>query len=221
VNLPADLRARAAQLRRAWGEHRPVWVAASTHSGEEEQVLSAFAMVRTRLPEVLLVLVPRHPERFDGVAELCRRRGYVVARRSGQGSVSGEVSVFLGDTMGELPLFYAAADVAFVGGSLVATGGHNILEAAALGVPVVVGPHTFNFLEITQALIGHGAGARVQNEMELATAVVRYLENAKLRDAAGSCGRELVERNRGALTKLQAVLSEQLSAASSQHKIDS
>jgi 3-deoxy-D-manno-octulosonic-acid transferase len=221
VNLPADLRAHAAQLRRSWGEERPVWVAASTHGGEEEKVLSAFAMVRTRLPDALLVLVPRHPERFDGVAELCRRRGHVVARRSGKDSVSGEVSIYLGDTMGELPLFYAAADVAFVGGSLVPTGGHNILEAAALGVPVVVGPHTFNFLEITQALIGHGAGERVHNEMELATVVVRYLENAKLRDAAGSCGRELVERNRGALAKLQTLLCIQLSAVSSQPKIDS
>jgi len=195
------------QLRRNWGERRPVWVAASTHLGEEEAVLSAFAMVRNRLPEVLLILVPRHPERFDKVAELCRRRGYGLVRRSEGGVVGEETAVFLGDTMGELPLFYAAADVAFVGGSMVPTGGHNILEPAALGVPVVVGPHTFNFLEIVRALLGQGGGERVWNEAELATAVVRYLEDPKLRDAAGSCGRELVERNRGALAKLQALLA--------------
>jgi len=210
VSLPADVDERAAQLRRAWGEQRPVWVAASTHDGEEEAVLSAFAMVRTRLPETLLVLVPRHPERFDKVAELCRRRGYGVARRSAQDPIAGGTAVFLGDTMGELTLFYAAADVAFVGGSLVPTGGHNILEPAALGIPVLVGPHTFNFLEISESLIAHGGGERVWNDTGLAAAVVRYLEDAKLRDAAGFCGRELVERNRGALAKLQALLSVQL-----------
>lgn len=212
VHLPEDLLARAEQLRGAWGDKRPVWIAASTHAGEEELVLSAFDMVKTRLPEALLVLVPRHPERFDKVAELCRRRGYTVARRSERGAVGEKVAVFLGDTMGELPLFYAGADVAFVGGSLVPTGGHNVLEPAALGVPIVVGPHTFNFLEITRALIAHGGGERVASVTELATVVVRLLENAKLRDATGSCGRELVERNRGAMAKLEAILSAHLSA---------
>jgi 3-deoxy-D-manno-octulosonic-acid transferase len=213
VQLPAELRARAEQLRREWGERRPVWVAASTHAGEEELILSAFDMVQRRLPQALLVLVPRHPERFDKVADLCQRRGYVVARRSARGAVGTEVAVFLGDTMGELPLFYAGADVAFVGGSLVPTGGHNVLEPAAQGVPVVVGPHTFNFLEITRALIGHGGGERVETVTELATVVVRLLENAKLRDATGSCGRELVERNRGAMAKLEAVLIPYLPAS--------
>ena len=207
VDLSDDLHQRAALLRREWGEQRPVWVAASTHAGEEELVLSAFAMVRTRLPSALLVLVPRHPERFDEVADLCRRRGYSVARRSEGSSVGDETTVFLGDTMGELPLFYAASDVTFVGGSMVPTGGHNILEPAALGVPVVIGPHTFNFLEIARALVAHGGGERVMNQTELATAVVRYLENDKLRDATGSCGRELVERNRGALGRLQSLLT--------------
>lgn len=206
VQLPYELRAQAEQLRRQWGEKRPVWVAASTHAGEEEVVLSAFDMVRTRLPQALLVLVPRHPERFDKVVELCQRRGYSVARRSERGIVGSEVAVFVGDTMGELPLFYASADVAFVGGSLVPTGGHNVLEPAALGVPVVVGPHTFNFMEITRALIVHGGGERVETVTELATVVVRFLEHTKLRDATGSCGRELVERNRGALAKLEAIL---------------
>jgi 3-deoxy-D-manno-octulosonic-acid transferase len=212
VQLPEELHARAQRLRGEWGEQRPVWVAASTHAGEEELVLSAFGMVQTRLPQALLVLVPRHPERFDKVAELCQRRGYAVARRSARSAPGAEVAVFLGDTMGELPLFYAAADVAFVGGSLVPTGGHNILEPAALGVPIVVGPHTFNFLEITRALIVHGGGERVETVTELATMVVRFLENTKLRDATGSCGRELVERNRGALAKLESILNVHLPA---------
>ena len=211
VQLPEELRDRAEQLRGTWGAQRPVWVAASTHDEEEELVLSAFDMVRTRLPQALLVLVPRHPERFDKVAELCQRRGYAIARRSAGDAVDGGVAVFLGDTMGELPLFYAAADVAFVGGSLVPTGGHNVLEPAALGVPIVVGPHTFNFLEITRALISHGGGERVETVTELATVVVRFLEHAKLRDATGSCGRELVERNRGAMARLEEILDPHLS----------
>jgi 3-deoxy-D-manno-octulosonic-acid transferase len=220
VQLPDDLRARAAQLRSAWGAQRPVWVAASTHAGEEELVLNAFGMVQRRLPEALLVLVPRHPERFDKVAELCQRSGYSVARRSERTAFGDDVTVFLGDTMGELPLFYAGADVAFVGGSLVPTGGHNVLEPAALGVPIVVGPHTFNFLEITRALISHGGAERVQTVTELATVVVRYMENTKLRDAAGSCGRELVERNRGAMARLEAILTDQLSALGTQLESD-
>lgn len=220
VQLSKELRARAEQLRSAWGAQRPVWVAASTHAGEEELVLSAFGMVQRRLPRALLVLVPRHPERFAKVAEVCQRRGYVVARRSERTAIGDDVTVFLGDTMGELPLFYAGADVAFVGGSLVTTGGHNVLEPAALGVPVVVGPHTFNFLEITRALISHGGAERVKNVTELATVVVRFLENTKLRDAAGSCGRELVERNRGAMAKLEALLSTQLSALGSHRETD-
>lgn len=210
VSLPEELRERAKGLRRSWGEERPVWVAASTHHGEEEIVLSAFAMVQTRFADALLILVPRHPERFDKVAELCQKRGYAVVRRSSGKEVPGGTAIFLGDTMGELPLFYAAADVAFVGGSLVPTGGHNVLEPAALAVPVIAGHHTDNFLEITQALIAQGGGVRAGNETELATAVVRYLEDDKLRDAVGACGRELVERNRGALTKLQELLAEYL-----------
>jgi 3-deoxy-D-manno-octulosonic-acid transferase len=207
IQLPGNLRDRARQLRDEWGDQRQVWVAASTHAGEEELVLSAFDMVRTRLPQALLILVPRHPERFDKVAELCQRRGYAVARRSeGKPPFAADVAVFLGDTMGELLLFYASADVAFVGGSLVPTGGHNVLEPAALGIPIVVGPYTHNFLEITRALISYGGGERIETVTDLATVVVRFLENTKLRDAAGSCGRELVERNRGALAKLESIL---------------
>ena len=202
---------QAVAWRQSW-RGRAVWIAASTHAGEEEAVLSAHAMVLTRLPRTLLIWVPRHPERFDKVAELCRRRGYRLARRSLDESVTDAVSVWLVDTLGELPLLYAAADVAFVGGSLVESGGHNVLEAAAAGVPVVVGPYTFNFLEIVRALLGQGGGERVQSETQLATAVVRYLEDPKLRDAAGACGRELVERNRGALKKLQGWVGSYLDA---------
>lgn len=210
LHLPASLLEQAAVLRRAWGEDRLVWVAASTHAGEDEQVLDAFARVRLALPDCLLVLVPRHPERFDEVAALCRQRGFAVARRSEQPLCDRETAVFLVDRMGELPVFYAAGDVAFVGGSLVSTGGHNVLEPAALGKPVLVGPHTFNFLDITRQLIAAGGAVEIRDAEQLTEAVLRYLADANLRDTAGHRGRALVEENRGALARLQSLLNEYL-----------
>ena len=210
MHLPASLLEEAAVLRRGWGEDRLVWVAASTHAGEDEQVLTAFAQVRRALPDCLLVLVPRHPERFDEVADLCRQRGFAVARRGEQPLCDARAAVFLIDVMGELPLFYAAGDLAFVGGSLVPTGGHNVLEPAALGKPVIVGPHSFNFLDITRQLVEAGAALRVADAAQLAEAALRYLADANLRDAAGREGRALVERNRGALARLQGLLKDYL-----------
>ncbi len=210
LHLPASLLEQAAVLRRAWGEDRLVWVAASTHAGEDEQVLDAFARVRRAVPDCLLVLVPRHPERFDEVAALCRQCGYVLARRTDPGLGTLETAVFLVDRMGELPLFYAAGDVAFVGGSLVPTGGHNVLEPAALGKPVIVGPHTFNFLDITRQLLAAGGAVEIADAEQLTEAVLSYLADANLRDAAGRKGRALVEQNRGALARLQTLLNEYL-----------
>ena len=143
---------RAEVLRREWGVGRPVWIAASTHEGEEALVLDVFRQLRRQFRDCLLVLVPRHPERFEPVAELCRQRGLNTVLRSTREPCSAQTQVFIGDSMGELPLFYAASDVAFVGGSLVPHGGHNLLEPAALGIPVVTGPHVFNFTEICNLL---------------------------------------------------------------------
>ncbi len=143
--------------RERLSENRPVWIAASTHAGEDEQILEAFAQLRTHWPDLLLLLVPRHPERFDGVAALCQQRGFNVVRRSDQQPCDPETAVFLGDSMGELLLFYAAADLAFVGGSLVPTGGHNVLEPALLGLPVLFGPHMFNFTEAGERLLDGGS----------------------------------------------------------------
>lgn len=206
LHLPASLHEQAAVLRRTWGESRLVWLAASTHAGEEEQVLDAFAELRRALPDSLLVLAPRHPERFNDVAALCRHRGYMFVRRSERQPMTAQTEVFLLDTMGELPLFYAAADLAFVGGSLMNTGGHNVLEPAALGKAVIVGPHTFNFLEITAQLVECGAATRVDDSRMLAQAATRYLRDANLRDEAGRKGLALVEQSRGALARLQNLL---------------
>ncbi|HHW76359.1 MAG TPA: 3-deoxy-D-manno-octulosonic acid transferase [Xanthomonadaceae bacterium] len=203
LNLPDDLPERGGILRRELlGEKRLIWIAASTHAGEEERVLAAFALLRPRWPELLLVVAPRHPERFDGVAALCRRQGFSLVRRSERRSCTPDTAVFLGDSMGELLLFYAAADLAFVGGSLVATGGHNVLEPALLGLPVLFGPHMFNFTEAGHRLLEAEAAWQVVDAAALATAVDRLLADPQLRRAAGQRGRAVVERQRGALAAL-------------------
>ncbi len=208
-----DVREHAAALRRSWGAQRPVWIAASTHASaagsEDEQVLAAFATLRLTLPDALLVLVPRHPERFAKVAALCREQGYNVTRRSEQKAGNADLSstdIYIGDSMGELMIFYAASDVAFVGGSLIPHGGHNLLEPAALGIPVLTGPHTFNFAEISRLLLDAGAARQVNNPAELAEAVIACLQNDTLRRTTGEQGQRLVEHNRGALAKLLVII---------------
>ncbi len=211
--LPASLAEAAEVLRRDWGHDRQVWVAASTHEGEEELVLAAHRQLRTqaRFKDALLVLVPRHPERFGAVAKLCRKSGFNVALRSQhQGALEPAVEVLVGDTMGELMLFYGACDCAFVGGSLVPTGGHNLLEAEALAKPVVFGPHMFNFVEITQLTLERGAGVQVADATQLASAIADFIGNANRRDRAGEAGRKMVEENRGALERTMRLLGQLL-----------
>jgi len=210
VDVPADLAAKAAVLRSGFGA-RPVWVAASTRVGEEEQVLEAFAHLRKQFPGLLLVLVPRHPERFDGVAKLCQQHGFRIERRSTRkDGVAPDTAILLGDTMGEMLLFHAAADVSYIGGSLVPLGGQNLLEAAAVGTPVVFGPHMFNFSDISRMALAHGAGRQVQDVSGLTSAVADYLENPAGRNAAGASGQRMVAENRGALTKTLALVQQEL-----------
>jgi len=200
--LPEGLQEHAGELRRRLGEKRMLWIAASTHQGEEEQILDAFRQVRREHPDCLLMLVPRHPERFGRVAELCSRAGFRMVRRSSGRPCDQDVDIFLGDTMGELMLFYAASDVAFVGGSLVPTGGHNMLEPAALGKPVIAGPHLFNFTEIAAAMERAGALCRVADSAELAEVTSRLLSSPEERAGMGEAGRRLVQQNRGALQRV-------------------
>lgn len=209
IRLPASLKEQGEALRRTW-EGRPVWVAASTREGEDEQILDAHRKVLRALPEALLVLVPRHPERFDKVALLCQREGFVSARRTTGESSGQDIQVLLGDTMGELTLFLAAADVAFVGGSLVPTGGHNVLEPAALGLPVVFGPHMFNFSMISRMLLVEGAALEVTSAATLAGVVIDWLSDASLRARFGENGLRVVEANRGARDRLFDIISEYL-----------
>ncbi len=208
VRLPASLGEEAQVLRRCFGVDRGVWIAASTHDGEEQQVLQAFETVREALPDSLLVLVPRHPDRAASVAALARKSGHVTRTRSESPASCADASVFIGDTLGELPLFYAASDVAFVGGSLVREGGHNMLEPAALGIPVIFGPYVHDVVEISERLAQAGAGRKIQNKGELGAAVIEFMQDANLRHVAGQRGREFVEKNRGALTLVMELVDE-------------
>lgn len=202
IKLPASLRESSEVLRGSWGRDRSVWIAASTHEGEEGFVLAACRELKHRFPDHLLVLVPRHPERFSSVARLCRRAGFKVALRSEQyGMLDPACDILVGDTMGELQLLYGASDVAFIGGSLVPTGGHNLLEAAAVCTPVVFGPHMFNFEEISAMALEQGAGVRIQEPSQLSAAISDFMGNANRRFEAGEAGRKMVEENRGALEK--------------------
>lgn len=214
IRLPASLQEIAKVTRRELGKNRRVWVAGSTRDGEEELVLAAFKTLKAKLSDLMLVLVPRHPERFNSVVKLCERSGYKIVRRSlPHNDVSADTDIYIGDTMGELQLFYAAADVVFVGGSLVPMGGHNVLEACAVGVPVVFGPHMLNFLDISQFTVERGAGTMVQNVDELVIAVEKYFNDADLRFAAGEQGKLMVEENRGALVQTMALLTPHLNSA--------
>ena len=210
LRQPASLLDQAEAMRRTWGVQRPVWVAASTHEGEDGPILAAHQRIRTVLPEALLVLVPRHPERFDRVAELVTRQGLTLARRSLPEPCTPSTAVFLGDTMGELPVFLAAADAAFMGGSLVPTGGHNLLEAAASGVPVAIGPHHFNFAAMTELLCTEEGAMEVADTEALARLMISWLSDATERARIGENGRRIVEANRGALDRLMTLIEARL-----------
>ena len=203
LSLDQLAREKAQALLTEWrGERqRPIFLAASTHRGEDEIILQAFARVNAEIDNPLLVLVPRHPERFNQVAELCLSTGLNLARRSNADSLEG-ADILLGDTMGELMIFFGACDIAFVGGSLVPTGGHNIIEPAAWGVPVLSGPHLFNFSEASQLLLDGGAMQICQSAEQMAEQVVGLLQNQVQRTEMGGAAQRIAEENRGALNRL-------------------
>jgi 3-deoxy-D-manno-octulosonic-acid transferase len=216
--LPPDIGARGARLRHAYAGQRPLWVAGSTHGGGEEQaVLEAQRRVRGAHDAALLVLAPRHPQRFAEVAQLLTDAQVSFVRRSAEvaPAAAEECAVLLLDSLGELLDFYAAADVAFVGGSLAPVGGHNLLEPAALGVPILTGPNTFNSEDIARLLIARGAAEVVHDGAELGTRVAALLGDAAGRERMGEAGRASVDSNRGALAKLLALIEPLLAEESS------
>ena len=203
LSIDPQLLQRATELRQQWqAMERPVWIAASTHEGEDAVVLDAHRQLLGNYPNALLILVLRHPERFDSVHELCRQQGFATVRRSAAEPVLATTSVLLGDTMGELLFLYALADSAFVGGSLVPNGGHNLLEPAALAKPVISGPHLFNFLEIAAMLREAGALQEVDDAEGLAVAVQRLFELPQDARKMADAGLKVLKANQGALQRL-------------------
>lgn len=210
LSLPPDIAEHGRALRGQYAPTRAVWVAGSTHGGvEEEAVIEAHRRVRALHPAALLVLAPRHPNRFGEVADWLERRGIAFARRSRSSAAAGagdSPEVLLLDTLGELLYFYAAADVAFVGGSLAPIGGHNLLEPAALGLPVLTGPNNQNGEDVARLLLDCGAAEVVRNGGELGSRVAELLSDQALRMEMGNRGRATVDRNRGALEKLMHLI---------------
>lgn len=215
---PPELAARGHAWRDAIGA-RPVWVAASTRENEEALVLQAFAAMRT--PGALLVLVPRHPQRFAEVEALVERSGLKCVRRSAWAAdtaalaaghpaaepLPGDVTVLLGDSMGELGAYYAAADVAFIGGSLLPLGGQNLIEACAVGVPVLIGPHVFNFTQATADAVAAGAAMQVEDPLDLAHVLDALFADKARRIAMGAAGAAFAARHRGATARTVDVLA--------------
>jgi 3-deoxy-D-manno-octulosonic-acid transferase len=206
VELADGLADDGKSLRAELFGDRLVWIAASTHEHEEEQVLAAHRELQQSYPDLLLLIVPRHPPRFKAVTELVDAKGFARISRTDNRPCDATTEVFVVDTMGELPLFYAASDIAFVGGSLVQVGGHNLLEPAALALPLVSGPFVFNAQDIADMFIESGACRIAANSGELAEVVKELLGDRLNADERGEQGRLIVERNRGALRRLLTVL---------------
>ena len=204
LQLDAQAQQQGLALRKTF--ERPVWIAGSTHAGEDEQVLTAHAALLRKMPDALLLLAPRHKDRFAAVAALIESRGLAYMRRSSGAAPTAETGVLLVDTLGELSMLYAAADVAFVGGSLVPIGGHNLLEPAALGLPVLTGPSHSNSKEVAQLLLQCGAAVEVAGAAELEGAVVRLLGDATERQRIGTLGMDLIAANRGSVSRLLYLL---------------
>ncbi|MFN1551731.1 lipid IV(A) 3-deoxy-D-manno-octulosonic acid transferase [Vibrio natriegens] len=204
IQISDDVKAKGKALRSALGKHRPVWIAASTHKGEDEQVLEAHKQVLKSNPKALLILVPRHPERFDSVFELCQGQGFETIRRTSQSEVADSTQVYLGDTMGEMLILIGAADVCFMGGSLIGdkVGGHNVLEPAALGVPVITGPSYYNFAEIVDKLREVKGIVVNANSNEIANSLVQwFLTSCADRDNAINSAFSVLSVSSGSIRK--------------------
>ncbi|NIP19390.1 MAG: 3-deoxy-D-manno-octulosonic acid transferase [Xanthomonadales bacterium] len=201
ITLPDELAAQGMALRGAWGPERPVLLAGSTHRSDEQAVLAAFRQVLEKHPNALLILVPRHPERFGEAAQLAREAGLAVEMFSDREVCSPAAQCFVIDAMGELLRFYACCDVAVVGGTFADIGGHNPLEPAALGKPVIVGPHTYHFGEITGHLLDAGALLQLEEGAVVGDEVIRLFGDYSARQAMGRAALAAVEDGRGAVAR--------------------
>jgi 3-deoxy-D-manno-octulosonic-acid transferase len=206
VTPPAAATAIAGDLRRRFAG-KFVFLAASTRDGEERLLLDALDKLGA---EVLLVLVPRHPQRFQEVARLIQERGLPWARRGAPEAATGDIRVFLGDSMGEMAAYYAAADLAYVGGSLLPFGGQNLIEAAAAGCPALIGPHTWNFVDAAEQAVAVGCALRVQDLEGLLAAVGELARAPDRRAAMAAAGLRFTAANRGATERVMALIEASL-----------
>ena len=209
LGVPDGARGLASRMRAMFGASRPVVLAASTRDGEEAAILDALARSPLAV-DALLVIVPRHPQRFDDVAAMLTARGIAHARRSQDRPVPADVRVVLGDSMGEMAGYYGAADVAFVGGSLVPLGGQNLIEAFAMGAPVIVGPHTFNFADAADGAVAAGAALRVADADAMLAAAAALLDDAPRREAMRSRAGGFLAAHRGAAERTWAFVAARL-----------
>lgn len=220
IHVNPAIAAQAAALRQEWGS-RGVWLAASTHPGEDAPVLAAHQKLLNIQPDALLVLVPRHPERFDTVAAMIRSVGLNMARRSRAEAVFPDTHVYLADTMGEQPMLFGTCDVAFVGGSLVPVGGHNVLEPAARGKPIITGPYLHNFTAIADLLESAGGMTVVTDESVLPKHLLALMGDKARQQRQGAAAEMVVNENRGALERgmglIDQYLAETTDASSGKH----
>ncbi|WP_051205896.1 lipid IV(A) 3-deoxy-D-manno-octulosonic acid transferase [Oceanospirillum maris] len=212
INPSPELLEEGMALKSEWFGDRPVWVAGSTHAGEDERLLEAHRLLLEEHSDAVLILVPRHPQRFDAVALLIEDQGFNFKRRSRSENFELSDSVFLADTMGELMLMYAASDIAFVGGSLMPIGGHNLLEPASLGKPVLSGDHLFNFADVAEMFDQHKALIRCADPADIFSQLRPLVELPDLRRDLGEKALAVVESNRGALDKQFAMIERALSS---------
>lgn len=211
MTIPEAALEQARVLRAMFGAGRPLWVAGSTRDGEEALLLDAMALARASLPtDALLLIVPRHPQRFDDVARLLERRGVRYARRSDGMPLAADVAVVVGDSMGEMFAYYGAADVAFIGGSLLPLGGQNLIEPLAVGTPVVIGPSSYNFSEATREAVAHGVARQCADASAVLDAVAALLRDADARARMRAAARSLLEAHRGATERTARWIEDQL-----------
>lgn len=211
ITPPAPVLEHSARLRELFGNNRQVFLAASTRDGEETLILQA--LKQALVSNLLCVIVPRHPQRFDEVRVLIEREGYSVQLRSKNEPIKYETQIVLGDSMGEMFAYYAASDVALIGGSLLPFGGQNLIEACAVGTPVLIGPHTYNFQQVSELAVQCGAALRIEN-FSLVSTLQKLFSEASLREQMSKSGLEFVRKNRGATEKALALVTQVLNNTS-------
>ena len=213
ININPGIHKEGRKLRHALELSRPVWIAASTHEGEDARVLAIHLQLREFFPDAILVLVPRHPERFDSAFQLAEQAGFMTYRRTQEKRIPKDTDVFVVDTMGELLNFYAASDIAFIGGSLVEVGGHNPIEAGALGLPIIAGPHVFNFEAICEQLVTSGGMEVVLGEARLLAVLKQLMADPENARARGQNAMDEVNASKGAVGRVVDYLAPLLNKA--------